>query len=217
MGFIDWLKKQWSDRKRSRKRQKDIAKARQELLTELEGKIELSEKQLKELEEKKTALEEAMKLGTDSTEDTRKKSAVDKIRKIRTEIVVHKAGRDISYRAETDGYFIRWREGRYKKDAIIATRPREFETEMIPWLWYRRGFRYYIKHGEKTTHYPNIGVSLPQIKYAVELTDAVTKAETYKEMAKATKGTDRKQLMMWLIAIVIIAIAGIAGAGQYFK
>ena len=37
------------------------------------------------------------------------------------------------------------------------------------------------------------------------------------EIAKATKGTDRKQVMMFLIVIGIISIIGILAAGDYFK
>lgn len=217
MTIQERIKNWWFNRKTKKQRIKEQDEARQQFLAELETKIDASEQEIAELQKKKDELDNAMKIGIDSTEDTRKKTTFDKIRKLRTEIVVQDHGRDKTYRCETDGYFLRWREGIKKQEIIIATRPREHETEMIPIIWYRRSLRYYVKKGEKTTHYPNIGFKLPQAKYAMDLVDAVTEAKTFQEMAKATKGTDRKQLMMWLIAIIIIAIAGIAGTGGYFK
>ncbi len=101
---------------------------------------------------------------------------------------------------------------------LLLPSPVTFEYEFIPYLLWRRGLKYYILANQETTclAFSNVP-KIVQAKIVMKMVRAVAEAETWVEIAKATKGTDRKQLMMWLLAITIISVVGLLVAGDYFK
>ncbi len=154
-----------------------------------------------------------------STDLTSKRGRLDKIRAQRLEIEIRDGERSTYAKAKVvDGFYIEFRYKGKKQRKIIATNPVTFEYEFIPYLLWRRGLKYYTKAHEETTclAFSNVP-KIIQAKVVMKMVRAVAEAETWIEIAKATKGTDRKQLMMWLIAITIISVVGLLVAGDYFK
>ena len=101
---------------------------------------------------------------------------------------------------------------------IVVTLPVQFEYTVIPILWLKRGLKYYILYGEAVTCAPFSTVpKLVQATLAMDLVYEVAVNEQWKEVSKAAKSTDKKQLMMWLVTVGIIAIVGILASGDYFK
>ncbi len=154
-----------------------------------------------------------------STGITSKQGRLDKIRSQRIELEIKDNERSVIVRAKViDGYYIEFKYQGKKQKKIIASAPVTFEYEFIPFVIWRRGLKYYMLAHEESTCTPFSTVpKLTQAKIALKVMRAISEAETWIEIAKATKGTDRKQVMMFLIVIGIISIIGILAAGDYFK
>jgi len=154
-----------------------------------------------------------------STDTVTKKGRMDKIRAQRVEIEVKDGERVTTMKAKVvEGYFIEFRYRGQKQKKIIVTRGIPFEYVFIPFFSWRRGLKFYIlAHEEMTCNAFSTVPKLTQAVLAMKIFKAVKEAETWVEVARATKSTDRKVLTMWLVTIGIISIVGILAAGQYFK
>lgn len=140
-----------------------------------------------------------------------------RFKKQRIEIEVIDGERASSYTAKIiEGYWIQWKEGRQEHKKIIGTLPRVFEHKIF--IFWRRGLKYYIKRNAEVTHEPDAAAFiLPQAKFAMRLVKAVIEAETFVEIAKATKGQDRKIMTMWMVLVGFMGLLIMLGTGGYFK
>jgi len=193
---------------------KDLVESRKQYLNELQNNIDLANKEIKDLLEEKDELAKGKELGIESSQFSIKKG---RIGKQRIEIEVIDGERTGFFPAKIiEGYWIEWKEGKETYKKIIGTKPRTFEYKTF--IFWRRGLKYYIKRNAEVTHEPDASAFvLPQAKFAMRIVAAVIKAETFVEIAKATSGKNTKELIIFIAAIVIMGIAGIAGTGGYFK
>jgi len=214
MSIIDRIKGWFGRRKKTKQDQETIIQARKDFLSNLDKDIKTAKQEVKTLQDEKAALDEGKNSGIESSQYSVKKG---RIGKQRIEIEVLDGERSSFYPAKIiDGYWIQWKDDNEVHKKIIGTRPRTFEYKTF--IFWRRGLKYYIKRDAEITHEPDASAFvLPQAKFAMRIVAAVIKAETFVEIAKATRGKDRKELIIWLVAFVILGLGGIAGSGGYFK
>lgn len=218
MRIFDFITKSRSKRKEEKERLEQEKKQnqldREKFDENLEKKIVESEAKLENLKQQFITYSPI-----DSTGLVQKRTQLDRIRPHKLEIEVSDGGMASTYNAKVvDSFYIQWKQGRTTFKKIISTPPKKYERALIPIIWWKRGLKYYIKKGAEATHDPDASAfDLAQAKFVMKLVEAIAKAETFQEIAKATRGHDRKQQLIFVAGMVIIAIAGIAGTGEYFK
>ena len=212
----------WRAKRRTQKKAKaELARQRtlrkEQFSAELTKKITDQKLEIKAQQKQMATLEQSGAVF--STDFIRKKSKLDKIRAQRIEIEIRDGERSTITTAKVvDGLFIEFRYKGKKQKKIIATKPTIFEYPLIPVLWWRRGLKYYILAYEETTCLPFSTVpKLTQAKLAMGMVGAVAKYKMWYEVARSTQGSNRKELMLWLITIGLVAIVGILASGDYFK
>ncbi len=217
-------------KKEIRKKEAEASKEeRERIIADYQTRKKEAEKQLEAFQEKLTAIHEASletiqnkltDLGAiDSSEVGNKLFAMDKIKKQAIEVEVKDGERSIFVKGRiVDKYFLEYRLGRKKTKIIIVGPPENFERVVIPHLIVKRGIQYTHIKGEAYTHDPYItSFDLIQVKMILGITEAVSDAKMYEEIAHASRGRDKKEQAMWMILVGVLAIVGMLSNAGYFK
>jgi hypothetical protein len=140
-----------------------------------------------------------------------------RLRKQRIELEIVDGERATNVKCKiVDGYMLEFKFDGKKQRKIIGTRPRTAEYKVL--IFYRRVLKWYIGRFAEVTHDPEAGaLDLPQAKFAMELVNAVVKYRTFVELAKANKGKNTKELIIWVVALVVLGGLGMLTNAGYFK